>query len=115
MLAEEALDHSEQGFIAADTVRGLVTIYRQAGANAADLFLLRFIPRDIDGKLNAAGVVLAGSYHDLGGAQRAASARYDTGETQWLPASDKLLSLDVFKDHGPQVEGRRILPGEEQG
>lgn len=87
MKAEEALRQSENHQIVADTVRGLITVSREATPNSSEeeAFQLRFMPRDAKGQLNAAAAVAIGPYDDLDIAVTIAAIGYGVEETQWVP------------------------------
>ena len=114
MQAEKAIRQSENGLIAADTARGLVTVYHQSRAGeTAEAFHVRFIPCDAHGHFNAAGTVAVGSYDDLDTALTIAAVSYGTGDEGWRPVrTGELTALDTLLDtldgHAPAVEGRRI-------
>lgn len=108
--AEKAIKQSESGLIAADTARGLVTIYHQARAGeTAEAFHVRFIPYDTHGHFNVAGTVAVGSYEDLDTALTIAAVSYGTGDEGWRPVGvGDLPAPGAFGEHAPAVEGRRI-------
>lgn len=87
MKAEEALRQSENQQIAADTVRGVITVCREPTPNNSEeeAFRLRFLPRDAKGQLKAANAVAIGSYDDLDIAVTIAAVGYGVGEMQWVP------------------------------
>lgn len=88
--ANRALAESSRGRIAADTTRGLVTIRREppAGGGGDVAFLVRFVPRDRGGRLDAARAVEVGSYDDLDTAVTIAALGYGVTEAGWTPAGE---------------------------
>lgn len=114
MRAEEAFAQSSEGLIAADTPRGLVTIFYQPRTeDSAEGFHLRFIPCDMHGHLNAAGTVIVGSYEELDTALTISAVSYGTSETCWSPLSADQLSKKNLAKHAPQIEGRRFIQSDD--
>lgn len=111
MRAEEALAGASQGLIVADTPRGLVAIHCEAGAGsvAAGAFHVRLVPRDREGRLNAAGMVEVGSYDDLDTALTIAALGYGSGEAGWSPVGDDPLVPGAVAGPAAEVEGRRVM------
>lgn len=110
MRAAESLAHSTERLIAAETSRGLTTIYHQPRTeDTAEGFLVHFIPRDPHGHLNAAGTVMVGSYEDLDTALTIAAVSYGTSDAAWQPSSAKSLAQENLAKHAPVIAGRRFI------
>lgn len=69
----------------ADTLRGVVTIHRKVttGSTHAEMFELRFVPRDPKGEFNSEETIAVGLYDDIDIAVTIAAIGYGVGETQW--------------------------------
>lgn len=88
MDAETALNQSKSRMIVADTPRGLVTILQGAIGDTSETFHLGFVPRNSEGLLKTAEVIMIGSYEDLDTALTIAAVSHGTGETTWVPAEE---------------------------
>lgn len=103
--AEEALARSSEGLIVANTPRGLVTIDCEGGPESvtAGAFRVRFVPRDREGRLDAAAMVEVGSYDDLDTALTIAALGYGVGEAGWTPVGDEPLVPGADAGGGSEV------------
>ena len=88
MDAETALNQSKSNMIVADSTRGLVTILLAVLGDTSEIFHLGFVPRNSEGLIKTAEMIMIGSYEDLDTALTIAAVSYGTGETGWVPADE---------------------------